>query len=53
MCWTIEGAGDQWSKVRGPHGFGVANEAGKELLGFSLPSRQLLVTHGSARRSIK
>ena len=24
--------GDEWSSVRGPHGFGAANEAGKELL---------------------
>ena len=26
--------GDQWSKVRGPHGCEVTNDAGKELLGF-------------------
>ena len=26
--------GDQWSKVRGLHGCGVINDAGKELLGF-------------------
>ena len=26
--------GDQWSKVRGQQGCGVANDAGKELLGF-------------------
>ena len=25
---------DQWSKVRSPHGCGVTNDAGKELLGF-------------------
>ena len=26
--------GDQWGGVRGPHGFGETNDAGKELLGF-------------------
>ena len=42
--------GDQWSKVRGLHGCGVTNDAGKELLAFSLPSKQLYVIHCSGRR---
>ena len=42
--------GGQWSKVRGLHGYGVTNDVGKELLAFSLPSRQLYVMHGSGRR---
>ena len=42
--------GDQWSKVRGQHGCGVTNDAGKELLAFSLPSRLLYVIYGSGRR---
>ena len=32
--WSRQVVGDQWSKVRGPHGCGVTNDAGKELLGF-------------------
>ena len=29
-----EYVGDHWDAVRGPHGFGVVNDAGKELLSF-------------------
>ena len=29
-----ESADGQWGAVRGPHGYGVANDAGKELLSF-------------------
>ena len=32
--WSRQVVGDQWSKVRGPHGCGLTNDAGKELLGF-------------------
>ena len=42
--------GDQWSKVRDPHGCGVTNDAGWSYMAFSLPSRQLYVIHSSGRR---
>ena len=29
-----ECVGDLWDGVRGPHGYGVVNDAGKELLSF-------------------
>ena len=29
-----EHCNDQWSNVRGPHGYGEVNDAGKELLSF-------------------
>ena len=35
-------SGEQWAGVRGPHGFGAANDAGKELLSF-LASHQATV----------
>ena len=41
--------GDQWSKVRGPHGCGVTNDAGKELLGF-LSTQQATVCNTWFRR---
>ena len=28
---------DPWGLVRGPHGHGSVNDAGKELLSFSIP----------------
>ena len=32
--WSRECVGDRWRLVRGPHGYGVFNDAGKELLSF-------------------
>ena len=29
-----EQSGDQWSNVKGPHGYGEVNDAGRELLSF-------------------
>ena len=43
--------GDQWSKVSGPHGFGVTNDAGKELLGF-LSTQQATVYNRWYRKEI-
>ena len=31
-----ENVDEEWSSVRGPHGFGCANDSGKELLTFLL-----------------
>ena len=31
-----EHCNDQWSNVRGPHGYGAANDAGKELLSLAM-----------------
>ena len=31
---SMERDDDEWSGVRGPHGFGSVNDAGKELLSF-------------------
>ena len=31
---SMERDEDEWSGVRGPHGFGSVNDAGKELLSF-------------------
>ena len=41
--------GEDWEGVRGPHGFGEVNEAGKELLTFFLLMNLLCVTLGLRR----
>ena len=42
--------GDQRSRVRDPHGCGVTNDAGKELLGFLSTQQAMYVINGSGRR---
>ena len=43
---------DPWGLARGPHGHGSVNDAGKELLTFSMPIMQVCVTPGFRRKNI-
>ena len=40
---SMESDNDEWSGVRGPHGFGSVNDAGKEPLSFFLYTKLLQV----------
>ena len=42
---------DPWGLARGPHGHGSVNDAGKELLTFSMPIMQVCVTPGFRKRT--
>lgn len=51
-CGSRNSTKDPWDRVmRGPHGYGISNDAGKELLNF-FPSIELLcATPGLGRRT--